>query len=163
MQTLSSAKRTCMASVSAVECTATVGMPSSLQARSTRNAISPRLAMRILSNIEGVMPRAGGASSNPCGSGCAHWHRPRLLGPRFAGTTERELLDDHQRLAEFDRMAVLEQNLDHGAGARGRNLVHGLHGFDDQQRVAGLHRRADIDERFGARLGAGVSGADHGR
>jgi hypothetical protein len=39
-------KRTCMASWSAVECTATVLMPSSLQARSTRSAISPRLAMR---------------------------------------------------------------------------------------------------------------------
>ncbi len=30
---------------------ATVEMPSSLQARNTRSAISPRLAMRILSNI----------------------------------------------------------------------------------------------------------------
>jgi acetyl-CoA carboxylase biotin carboxyl carrier protein len=38
-------------SASAVECTATVGMPRSLQARSTRMAISPRLAIRILSNI----------------------------------------------------------------------------------------------------------------
>src|SRR3954454_8686613 len=51
MHTLSSASRTCMASASAVECTATVAMPSSLQARSTRSAISPRLAIRILSNI----------------------------------------------------------------------------------------------------------------
>src|ERR1700739_532727 len=51
MQTLSSARRTCMASVSAVECTATVAMPSSRQARNTRNAISPRLAMRIFLNI----------------------------------------------------------------------------------------------------------------
>src|SRR4051812_16806327 len=51
MHTLSSASRTCMASASAVECTATVGMPSSLHARSTRRAISPRLAIRILSNI----------------------------------------------------------------------------------------------------------------
>ena len=40
-----------MASASAVECTATVAMPSSLQARSTRSAISPRLAIRILSNM----------------------------------------------------------------------------------------------------------------
>jgi hypothetical protein len=45
------ASRTCMASASAVECTATVAMPSSLQARSTRSAISPRLAIRILSNM----------------------------------------------------------------------------------------------------------------
>ncbi len=51
MHTLSSASRTCMASSSAVECTATVGMPSSLHARSTRKAISPRFAIRILSNI----------------------------------------------------------------------------------------------------------------
>ena len=43
-------ERTCMASRSAVECTATVWMPSPLQARSTRRAISPRLAIRILSN-----------------------------------------------------------------------------------------------------------------
>src|SRR5450432_383367 len=57
MHTLSSAKRTCMASASAVECTATVGMPSSWQARSTRSAISPRLAMRILSNIVRGWPR----------------------------------------------------------------------------------------------------------
>src|ERR1700749_4506517 len=49
-QTLSSAKRTCIASASAVECTATVGMPSSRQARWMRSAISPRLAIRILLN-----------------------------------------------------------------------------------------------------------------
>src|ERR1700761_3769272 len=52
MQTLSSARRTCMALASASECTATVEMPISLQARCTRSAISPRLAMRILSNID---------------------------------------------------------------------------------------------------------------
>src|SRR6476660_2173267 len=50
MHTLSSARRTCMASASAVECTATVGMPSSRQARWMRSAISPRLAMRIFWN-----------------------------------------------------------------------------------------------------------------
>ncbi len=47
-------------------------------------------------------------------------------------------LDNDQRFAEFDRLAVLEQNLGHGARARRRNLVHGLHRFDDQQRIAGL-------------------------
>src|ERR1700759_1142125 len=51
MQTLSSARRTCMALASASECTATVAMPISLQARWTRRAISPRLAIRILSNM----------------------------------------------------------------------------------------------------------------
>src|ERR1700712_1364191 len=54
MQTLSSARRTCMESASAVECTATVRMPSSRQARRMRSAISPRLAMSIFSNMAGV-------------------------------------------------------------------------------------------------------------
>src|SRR5215208_510662 len=51
MQMASSAKRTCSDSASAVEWTATVAMPSSLQARMTRRAISPRLAMRTFLNM----------------------------------------------------------------------------------------------------------------
>ena len=50
MQIASSASRTCIASASAVEWTATVLMPISWQARWMRSAISPRLAIRILSN-----------------------------------------------------------------------------------------------------------------
>src|SRR6185436_6735717 len=46
MQIASSASRTCIASVSAVEWTATVLMPISWQARWMRSAISPRLAIR---------------------------------------------------------------------------------------------------------------------
>ena len=52
MHTLSSARRTCIAVLSAVECTATVRMPISWQARCTRSAISPRLAIRTLPNME---------------------------------------------------------------------------------------------------------------
>src|SRR6186713_86820 len=51
MQTLSSARRTCMAFESAVEWMATVEMPSSLQALRMRSAISPRLAMRTFWNM----------------------------------------------------------------------------------------------------------------
>src|SRR4029077_463372 len=51
MQPAPSASRTCMASLSAVEWTATVLMPISRQARWTRSAISPRVAIRTLSNI----------------------------------------------------------------------------------------------------------------
>ena len=50
IQTLSSASRTCIASASAVECTATVPIPISRQARWMRSAISPRLAIRIFWN-----------------------------------------------------------------------------------------------------------------
>src|ERR1041385_3039272 len=129
MQTLSSASLTCIASASAVECTATVGMPSSWQARSTRSAISPRLAMRILSNIV---------------RGC-----PRLS------------LDDDERLAELDRLAVLDQDLRHGARTRRRDLIHGLHRLDDEQRFADHHLAAEIDERRGAGRRPPVCGADH--
>ncbi len=52
MQTLSSASRTCMASLSAVEWMATVWMPISRQARWIRSAISPRFAMSTLSNTD---------------------------------------------------------------------------------------------------------------
>ena len=64
------------------------------------------------------------------------------------------LLDDHQRLAELDRLAVLDQNLDHRARARRRNLVHGLHRLDDEQRIAGAHVAADLDEGPRARARA---------
>src|SRR5437667_4993983 len=100
MQTLSSASRTCIASASAVECTATVAMPSSLHARSTRSAISPRLAIRILSNMS---------------------------------------FDDQERLAVLDRLSVLEQDLEHRSATGRGNLIHRLHGFDDEKRLAGAH------------------------
>src|SRR5215475_3697573 len=51
MHTASSAKRTCKEFRSASEYTATVPIPSSLQAQITRRAISPRLATRIFLNI----------------------------------------------------------------------------------------------------------------
>src|ERR1700683_4093210 len=51
MHTLSSASRTCMALASAVECTATVRMPISRQARGMRSAISPRVAISTFSNM----------------------------------------------------------------------------------------------------------------
>src|SRR5664279_2694074 len=51
MHTDSSASSTCLRLASAVECTATVLMPSSRHARRMRSAISPRLAMTILSSM----------------------------------------------------------------------------------------------------------------
>src|SRR5689334_2036340 len=107
MQTLSSARRTCMASASAVEWTATVAMPSSLQARRTRRAISPRLAMRILEIM---------------GSG---------------------LFDDDQRFAVFNRRAVFNEDFRDLARARRGDLVHRLHGFDDDDGLAFLDGGAD--------------------
>src|SRR6188768_3347750 len=108
MQTLSSARRTHMALESASECTATVEMPISLHARWTRRAISPRLAIRILSNIG--------------------------------------LLDDRERLAEFDGLGVLHEDLHDLAGFGRGDRVHGLHGLDDEHRLARLDGVADLHE-----------------
>ena len=47
--------------------------------------------------------------------------------------------------------------------ARRGDRVHHLHRLDDQQRVAGLDRVADLDERLGAGLGREEGGADHRR
>src|SRR4051812_22719765 len=98
MQTLSSARRTCIALASAVEWTATVLMPISRHARWMRSAISPRLAISTFSNIG----------------------------------EDRASVDDHEKLAELDRLAVADGDLAHRAAARRSNLVHHLHRLDDE-------------------------------
>src|SRR3954471_23658252 len=129
MQTASSASLTYLASRSASEYTITALMPSSRQARCTRNAISPRLAIRIFLNI----------------SAC---------GPS---------LDDEQRLAVFDRLPVLAQDLGDRSGLVGLDLVQDLHRLDDADGLAFLDLTADLDERLGAGAGRAVEGADHRR
>src|SRR6516162_5874077 len=124
MQTLSSARRTCMASASAVEWTATVRIPISRQARWMRSAISPRFAIRTFSNM-------GSAK-------------------------------DQQRLAVFDRLTVVDQDLlDRSRLGRG-DRVHDLHGLDDQQGLSLLHSLADLDVGRATRLGGEIGGAHHG-
>src|ERR1700744_1077148 len=124
MQTLSSASRTCMASASAVECTATVEMPISLQARWTRSAISPRLAMRILSNIALLDD----------GQGLAEFHGLTVLGhdrPHDAalGRGDRvhglHRLDDQKGLALGDRVADLDEGWRAGLGLHVDGADHG--------------------------------------
>src|SRR5947209_4543372 len=106
-----------MASSSAVECTATDGMPSSLHARKTRNAISPRFAIRILSNIAAAFR-----------SYARRGARQKMAAAVALASKKQGLpsLDDHQRLAELHRLPVLDQNLDHRPRARRGNLVHGF-------------------------------------
>src|SRR5216684_3573179 len=102
MHTLSSASRTCIASSSAVECTATVGMPSSLQARSTRSAISPRLAMRILSNIAPAFSRAGTTASfetRPAGA-----PQDEVFETRPAGAPQDEVFETRPAGAPQDEV-----------------------------------------------------------
>src|SRR5574343_461123 len=127
MQTDSSASLTYLASRSASEWTTTVLMPSSRQARWMRRAISPRLAMRIFSNMAAISA------------------------------------DHEEGLAVFDRFAVIDENgLDHAFGVS-LDFVEQLHGLDDAEGVALLHRCADLHEGIGARRGGTVEGADHRR
>src|SRR5512144_659607 len=112
MQTDSSASRTYLASRSASEWTTTVLIPSSRHARSMRSAISPRLAIRTLSK-----------------SGWAF----------FAGTRAGRLFDHDERLAELDRLAVLDEDLLDRSRLVRFDLVHQLHRFDDAKRVASLN------------------------
>src|SRR5689334_23952957 len=133
MQTDSAASATYLASRSASECTTTVLMPSSRHARCTRNAISPRLAIRILSN--GL---SEGASAM------------RLVRPASGG---RASTDHEEGLAVLHRLAVFDEDRLDAAGRVGLDLVHELHGLDDAQRVAGIHRIADLDEGLGAGRG----------
>src|ERR1700674_5564018 len=112
MRTVSSASLTCMASASAVECTATVAMPSSLQARRMRSAISPRLAIRILSNIL--------SASLDDQERLAVFYRLRVLDENArdaAGARRRDRvhrlhrLHDEQRLALAHLLAFLDEGL----------------------------------------------------
>ena len=104
-----------MASASAVECTATVAMPEFLA--------RPLDAQRDLTTIGDQDFVEHGARFIPA---------PRGVGPRGRFWNEGQLFYDHEGLAELDRLAVLEQDLRHGAGFRRRDLVHGLHRLDDQ-------------------------------
>src|SRR5215467_11683488 len=96
MQTDSSASRTCMASLSAVECTATVWMPISRQARWIRRAISPRLAIRTLSNI------AAGPVLLDDHQRLAELHRLRVVDQHLGDRTGFRCLDGIEGLHRLD-------------------------------------------------------------
>src|SRR5438132_5037544 len=106
MQTVSSARRTFIACASAVECTATVLIPKSRQARWMRSAISPRLAISTFSNIVANLPIRVAA---------------------------RRSLDQHQRRAVFDRLGILGENPGDLSGMWRADLVHHLHRLDDEE------------------------------
>ena len=135
MQTDSSASATYFASRSASECTTTVLMPISRHARWMRSAISPRLAIRILSNSLSGLGAAmlGYMAYSMTNSG---W--PNSTGWPFS-----------------TRIALIV------AARVGLDLVHQLHRFDDAQRVAVRDGVADLDERRRARRRRAIERADH--
>src|SRR3990167_828526 len=100
-------------------------MSSSRQARSTRTAISPRLATSAFLNTE--MTRWEGG-------------RPRPPAP------DLQRLQGEEGLAVLHRVTVLHQDRGDASPDLGLDLVHQLHGLDDADHRALLHQVSLLDE-----------------
>src|SRR5690348_16606267 len=146
MQIASSAGPTCFRLRSTVECTATVLMPRLWHARSTRSAISPRLAMTTFSSMgssegagSGSVEAVDGDERDAAAAGSPPFSVPRSVPPA-------ESRNHEHRFVEFHGLAVLDQDGLYGAGDFGFDLVEHLHRLDHPQGVAGLDLLADLDE-----------------
>src|SRR3546814_9608052 len=86
----------------------------------------------------------------------ARWMRsaisPRLAIRSFSMAMRCGSADGEQRLVELDRLAVLDMHGLQRARRGGGDRVHHLHRLDDQDRVGGLHRRADRSEEHTSEL-----------
>src|SRR5262245_21899140 len=82
-------------------------MPSSLQARITRSAISPRLAIKTFSNMR---------TRDSARPAVAPYH---------------VLTDFEQRLAKLNRLTIVSEHFGNNAAGFCLNLVHHFHCFDD--------------------------------
>src|SRR5438477_6461729 len=125
MHTAWSARRTCIASLSAVEYTATASTPSSCSARITRMAISPRFATRTRVNIsEAPLQRV---------------ERPAV-----------DRLELEQQLSVLDRLGVLDVDLANDRLQVRLHLVHQLHRLENAQPLPHRDCIALRDERLRA-------------
>src|SRR5436309_3338113 len=109
-------------------------MPNSLQARMTRNAISPRLAIRTFSNID-----SGGRPAQLLRVADA----APALHSRMRGTG---LTDAEENLTELNRFAVLHEKFRNNAGGLGFDFVHDLHRFDDTDNGVFVDLSADVNK-----------------
>src|SRR5690606_1240435 len=76
---------------------------------------------------------------------------PRLAIRTFPSMATSD--DADQRLVEFHRLAVFNQDGVDDAGLVRLDLVHHFHCFDDAQHFAGTHLLANFDKGVGARRG----------
>src|SRR5438477_5498807 len=107
MQSDSSANFTCSELASAVECTATVSMPSSRAARMMRSAISARFAMRILWNISSAADRSDGLEPE---QGLSVLDRAAVLDERIEqppGLLRLDLVHQLHRLDDAEHLPLL--------------------------------------------------------
>ena len=106
--------------------------------------------------------------TRPGSSPSAHWTQAGSEGKRKSDGEFEEvggllLLDQGHRLAELDRLAVLDEDVPHDAAHLGLDLVHDLHGLDDAEHLFRADLVADVDEGVGIGLGRAVEGADERR
>src|SRR6516165_6653706 len=133
MQMAWSAKRTCELYRSASEYTATVWMPSSLQALMTRTAISPRLAMRIFLN------RPDGKQSLPVFHRLAVHDQPAFHDAGHFGLDlvhQLHRFDDAQDFAGLNTLA----HADEGRRIWGGALIEGSDNGRFDQNQVGVRR-----------------------
>jgi len=128
MQTDSSASRTYFASESASEWTATVLTPSSRHARWIRNAISPRLAIRIFSNTVGS---PGGCCQIKAARRTSDERRKCTVLATRTTLSRAGSNDQKQRLTILHRLTVLDIHLFYLSALVRFDFVQQLHGFDD--------------------------------
>src|ERR1043166_2897941 len=153
MQAASSAKRTCSESRSTSLRTATVLIPISLQVQMMRQAISPRLAIRIFLNLRGLK-----AINLPQKSTSSTKRMLVLLVPFYHLT-----FDTEQRLAVLYRLPVFNINLDDFSARLGLNLVHEFHGFDDADDRLRLDTRPNLHKRLRTRRWRSIKRTDDRR
>src|SRR5690554_1126366 len=160
MQTVSSAIARCMSSRSAVECTATVFNPSSLQVRMMRSAISPRLAMSTFCIA------ASGSGSGDAEQGLIEFDRLAVVDQDSLDDTALVGFDvvhhlhgfnDAQHVAGLDGLADFNE----GRGLGGWRAVEGTdHGRAHQ--VTGRLGRSGFGDRGSSRSGSGSRCSGHG-
>src|SRR5882724_8643641 len=112
MQADSSAKRTCSESRSTSLCTATVPIPISLQVQIIRQAISPRLAIRILRNRRGPLFITLPICNCQFPIGLSDDKHVLQIGNRQLEIANALSLDSEKRLPVLDGLAILDVNLD---------------------------------------------------
>src|SRR5215208_2659038 len=114
-------------------------MPSSLHARITRRAISPRLATKTFLNTGVLRLLAAGTD----------------LGGGFG-------VNQEQRLAILDGLRALRQNFYDAPVDFRLNLVHELHGFHDTQDLSFFDQVTFLHIRVGVWRRRPIEGADDG-
>src|SRR5258706_1696908 len=157
METSSSAKRTWSDSRSASEYTATVCTPSSRQARMTRSAISPRLAIKTFLNTSASGLRS---AFEPRPRGVARAGHALHAQRELAGARREEhralIGDDALRVPLHERLVEALHPVLHGA------FLDEVRNVQDVRHVADLiAHRLRIDEHLTCGNPAGLVGAGH--